>query len=390
MDIIHARLYTMAGPVIEDGYLKIRDGVIAQLGSMEEYRPGPQTPLDVKGNLVCPGFVDAHTHLGVWEDMLDREDDTNECTDPCTPQLRGLDAVNPLDPCFREALLAGVTTVITGPGSANPIGGQMCAIKTWGRRVDDMVLREPLAIKFAFGENPKNVYQENNQTPTTRMATAAIIREELKKAQRYWEDVQRSQEDEEMDPPEFDFKCEALIPLLERKIQAHMHAHRTDDIFTAIRIAKEFHLDYVLVHATAGHTAADLLRGENARVISGPFLESRTKPELADLSVSNPVRLIEAGVPTAICTDHPCKPQQLLGLCAAYTVREGMDPMQALACITSTPAQICGLDSRVGSLVVGGDADLQVYEMDPLSLMARPSMVILGGKLVVKDSKLVQ
>ena len=348
MDIIHARLYTMAGPVIEDGYLRIRDGVIAQLGPMEEYPGGAQEQLDVKGNLVCPGFVDAHSHLGIWEDQLDHQDDTNECTDPCTPQLRGLDAVNPLDPCFQEALLAGVTTVITGPGSANPIGGQMCAVKTWGRRVDDMVLREPLAVKFAFGENPKNVYQE------------------------------------------FDFKCEALIPLLEGKIQAHMHAHRTDDIFTAIRIAKEFHLDYVLVHATAGHLAADLLKAENARVISGPFLESRVKPELADLSIRNPVRLIEAGVPTAICTDHPCKPQQLLALCAAYTVREGMDPMQALACITSTPAQICGLDSRVGSLAVGRDADLQVYEMDPLSLMARPCMVFLEGRLVVKDSKPVR
>lgn len=384
MLIIHAKIHTMETPTIEDGYLYIAGGKIKSVGVMSSLTVTDEETVDLDGADVYPGFIDAHTHLGMFEDALTFEgDDGNEDTDPLTPQLRAIDAVNPIDRCFQEALEAGVTSVITGPGSANAIAGQMAAIKTYGTRIDAMIIQEPVAIKFAMGENPKTVYHGKNLMPTTRMATAAIIREQLSKAVRYMEDKKKAETDaEEYDFPDFDAKCEALVPLLERKIPAHFHAHRADDIFTAIRIAKEFGIRYVIVHGTEGHLIAEDLHQEQASVLSGPFLCDRSKPELKNLTPKTPGVLSKAGVLTAIITDHPVIPLQYLPICAALAIREGMDSEEALKAITINPAKICGIDSRVGSLAPGKDADFTVFRGNPLALAAKPEMVFCNGKRV--------
>lgn len=383
MDIINAKIYTMNddNTVIENGYIKTENGKISEIGEMNTYTQSGAEFLDAEGANAYPGFIDGHTHLGMFEDGLCFEgDDGNESTDPITPQLRAIDGINPLDRCFAEALEGGVTTVLTGPGSANPIAGQITAMKTYGKRVDDMVVMAPAAIKFALGENPKSVYNDKNQMPITRMATAALIREALQKAKRYIEDKEKADEDDELDPPEYDAKCEALIPLLERKIPAHFHAHRADDIFTAIRIAKEFNLDLVLVHATEGYLIGDELKKENVSVLAGPYMTDRSKPELKNLSRAATGIMSGNGIPTAIITDHPETPIQFLPLSAAVAVREGMDETDAIRAITSTAAKICKIYDRAGSLEVGKDADIVLFEGSPLDIMKKPRAIICSGE----------
>ena len=382
MRIINAKLFPMSGPVLERGYIDFVKKITG-IGEKADMPFSDDPVLDACGASVYPGFIDAHTHLGMWEDALGFEgDDGNEDTDPVTPQLRGIDAVNPTDKCFTEALEAGVTTVLTGPGSANPVGGQILAMKTMGRRVDDMVLCAPAAIKFALGENPKTVYHGKSQAPVTRMATAALIREMLAKAQKYRAAIVRAQCDEDAEEPEFDAKCDALLPLIEGKIPAHFHAHRNDDIFTAIRIAKEFGLRYIIVHGTEGYTAADLLAAEGAPILCGPLLVDRGKPEMAALTPAAPGILQKAGVPIAIVTDHSVVPIQYLPLCAGLAAAEGLERMEALKAITIYPARICGIDRCVGSLEAGKDADMVLFDGDPLSLGAKPRAVFCNGKRV--------
>lgn len=387
MLFINAELHTMAGPVVQNGWLQTRENVIAAVGEM----PAPQTAekvYDCHGAAMYPGFVDAHTHMGMMEDGLAFEgDDVNEDTDPTTPQLRAIDGLNPMDRNFHEAVEAGVTTVVTGPGSANPIGGQMAAVKTYcpSGCVDDMILKAPVAIKMAMGENPKNVYREKDRGPITRMATAAFIREELFKAKRYMDELRRSEEDEDADPPEFDMKAEALLPALRREIEVHFHAHRADDIFTAIRIGREFNLDFVIVHGTEGYLIAKQLAKENIRVLSGPLLSERSKPELRNLTPASPGILRKAGVHTAIITDHSVVPIQYLPLCAGLAVREGMSREDALRAITIEPARICHLENRVGSLEAGKDADFVLFTADPLSNFTKPQAVVTSGVIVVDN-----
>lgn len=384
MLIINAKIYTMAGSVVDNGWVQVNGGEIADVGNMDQPpESSSQTIIDAKGKWLFPGFIDAHTHLGMWEDGLGFEgDDGNEDTDPSTPQLRAVDAINPMDYCFTEALEAGITTVITGPGSANAIGGQMAAIKTMGKRIDDMIVKAPVAMKFALGENPKTSYHGKSQSPVTRMATASIIREQLNKAKRYEEELQAAAKDPELEEPEYDAKCEALIPLFRKEIKAHFHAHRCDDIFTAIRIAKEFDLEYVIVHGTQGHKATDVLVKEEVDVLAGPVLCDRSKPELKDLTPANPGILDRAGIRTAVVTDHPVIPIQYLPLCAGLAVREGMDWESAIRGLTIVPAQICGIDRQVGSIEPGKDADLVLFDGDPLTLKAKPSLVICNGQIV--------
>ncbi len=384
MLLTNAKIMTMEGAPIEKGWLLIREGKIAGLGSMENLpSPGAEI-LDLEGKSLYPGFIDAHCHMGMAEEGLDFEgDDLNEMTDPVTPQLRAIDAINPMNKSFGEALDAGITTVVTGPGSANAISGQFCAIKTEGKWVDKMILRSPVAMKFALGENPKKVYNDKSETPMTRMATAALIREELAKAKRYLEEVERYEEDpDENDLPEYDAKKEALLPVLRRELKAHIHCHRCDDIFTAVRLAKEFDLDYVLIHCTEGHLIAEELAEIGAPIVNGPLMCSRTKPELLNASDATPGILSKAGLTVAICTDYNVMPIGLLPIAAGYAVREGMDHDEALKAITINAATICGISDRVGSLAVGKDADLLVYSGDPLTLAAKPEMVFVEGKRV--------
>ena len=384
MLIINGRVHPVDGPVIENGYVAVTGDKIARVGPMSEApaRWEGET-IDARGCHVLPGFVDAHCHLGMFGDGLGFEgDDGNEATDPCTPQLRGIDSINPQDRCFREARLAGVTTVITGPGSANAINGQLAAIKTRGRWVDEMILMAPVAMKIALGENPKTVYNDRHETPVTRMATASIIRENLAKAVEYGDKLDRAEEDDEEEKPELDTKLEALLPVVRGELPVHIHAHRADDIATALRICKEFHLKLVLVHGTESHLLPELLARENIPVITGPILGDRSKPELVNMTIETPAVLSRSHIKTAICTDHPEVPIQYLPLCAGLAVKGGMDREEALAGITLYPAQICGIADRVGSLTPGKDADIVMVEGDPFELFSRVERVFIGGKPV--------
>lgn len=384
MLIINGTVHTMDSPVIKNGFVAVRDGKIAMVGPMEECPQNWAGEIyDAQGGHICPGFIDAHCHLGMFGDAIGFEgDDGNEVTDPCTPHLRAIDAVNVRDRCFREARLGGVTTVLTGPGSANPISGQFAALKTTGRWVDEMIIRAPAAMKLALGENPKTVYNERHETPVTRMATAAMIREQLYKALEYAEKLEKAANDEDEDKPEYDAKLEALVPVVRGELPVHIHAHRADDIATGIRISKEFGLKYVIVHGTEGYLISDLLAQEGAAVITGPSLGDRSKPELANMSIENPLLLTMAGVKVAICTDHPETPIQHLPMCAGLAIKGGMIPETALAAITRWPAEIVGLGERLGTITVGKDADLVVTSGYPLNWLSRIRLVVIDGKPV--------
>jgi len=384
MLIKNGTVHTLDTPVIPNGFVAVRDGKIALVGPMEECPESWEGEIyDAQGGHICPGFVDAHCHLGVFGDAIGFEgDDGNEVTDPCTPHLRAIDAVNARDRCFKEARLGGVTTVLTGPGSANPISGQFAALKTSGRWVDEMILKAPVAMKLALGENPKSVYNERHETPVTRMATAALIRENLFKAKEYAEKLDRAAEDEEEEKPDYDAKLEALLPVIRGELPVHIHAHRADDIATGIRICKEFGLKYVIVHGTEGYLISDLLVQEGAAVITGPSLGDRCKPELANMTMENPALLTMAGVKIAICTDHPVTPIQHLPMCAGLAIKGGMIPETALAAITRWPAEIAGLGDRLGTLTVGKDADIVVTSGYPINWLSRIRLVLIDGKPV--------
>ena len=384
--IINGKIITMENENIENGYIKISDGKISEIGRMKDFENDNSRLeiTDAGGAIITPGMIDAHSHIGMWEDGIAFEgDDGNEDTDPTTPQLRALDGINPSDRAFGEALHAGVTTVIVGPGSANPIAGQILAMKTAGVCIDDMLIAAPVGIKAAFGENPKSVYHDKNQAPVTRMGTAAVIREILSKAKEYAEQLDKYNSDpENEDKPEWEFKSEALLPLIRREIPLHAHAHRLDDIFTAIRIAKEFNLRLIIVHGTEAHLAADRIAKENVSVLSGPILTDRSKPELRNQSESAPAILAKARVPLALITDHPETPEKFLALCAQTAINSGLEPFEALKAITITPARICGIDERVGSIKPGKDADLIIWDGEPMSISFKPRTVFCGGKII--------
>jgi len=376
-------IHTMDGPVIPNGFVLVEEGKIRAVGPMEDCPQRQDEVMDAAGGHVMPGYIDAHCHLGMFGDGLGFEaDDGNESTDPCTPHLRAVDAVNPLDRCFSEARAGGVTTVLTGPGSANPVSGQFAALKTSGRWVEELLLQAPAAMKMALGENPKSVYNERHETPITRMATAAIIRENLAKAQEYGERLERAAEDPDEDKPDFDAKLEALMPVLRGELPVHIHAHRADDIATALRLSREFGLRCVVVHGTEAHRIPELLAREKVPVITGPCLGDRCKPELANMTLENPAILAGAGVDIAICTDHPETPVQYLPICAAMAVRGGLEPEQALAAITINPARIAGLDDRIGSLTPGKDADIVITDGYPLDWLSRTIAVYIDGNRV--------
>lgn len=384
MLIINGIVHTMDGQTIPRGFVAVSGGKIARVGAMEDCPAEWEgETVDAGGDHVLPGLIDAHSHLGMFGDAVGFEgDDGNEATDPCTPHLRAIDAIYPQDRCFQEAREGGVTTVLTGPGSANPVSGQFAAIKTAGRWVDEMIVKAPAAMKMALGENPKCVYNERHETPVTRMATAAIIRENLAKALEYGEKLDRAEEDEDEERPEFDPKLEALLPVVRGELPVHIHAHRADDIATGVRIAKEFRLKCVIVHGTEGHLLPELLAAEGIPVITGPSLGDRSKPELRNMTIENPAKLAGAGVDIAICTDHPETPVQYLPMCAAMAVKGGLGREQALSAITIGAARIAGIADRVGSLTPGKDADIVITHGDPLDMLCRVRMVWIDGRLV--------
>lgn len=391
MIIKNVKIKTMSGKDHENGYVRFTDK-ITEIGDMDDLSPMIEEEIDGAGKTLYPGFVDAHCHLGMWSDCLSMQlegDDGNEVTDPCTPHLRAIDSINAMDKCFADAVSAGVTSVCTGVGSANPIGGSLALIKTAGsKRVDKLIVKSPIAIKFALGENPKSTYNDRDEAPVTRMATAALIREQLQKALRYKEDLDeyaaKKDTDDEVSKPDLDAKCEALLPLFDKKnrLKAHFHCHRADDIFTAIRIAKEFDLDYVLIHCTDGGIIAEELAEDSPAVVLGPLFGDRGKPELAHHDIATPRILSEHGINAAICTDHPETPIQYLPLTAALAVRGGLPREDALKAITINAARVLGAEDRIGSIEVGKDADFALFSGDPLDTTVTPDVVIVGGKTV--------
>ncbi|ALP92816.1 amidohydrolase [Intestinimonas butyriciproducens] len=381
MLIFNGVVHPVDAPVIPNGYVELEDDKIKGVGPMEALPKGCEGPsLDVKGGHIVPGFVDAHCHLGLFGDALKFEgDDGNEATNPCTPHVRAIDGVNPLDRCFQEAREGGVTTVLTGPGSANPISGQGIVIKTLGAWVDQMVLKAPATMKMALGENPKTVYNGRKETPTTRMGTASVIRTELARALEYMDRQDKADTEAGTNAPDYDPRLEALIPVLRGELPVHIHAHRADDIATAVRICREYGLQFVVVHGTEGYRVTELLAAEGVGVITGPILTDRSKPELAGLTIENPARLAKAGVEIAICTDHPVTPIQYLPLCAAIAVRGGLEPEEALRAITLGGARLAGVAHRVGSLTPGKDADVVVTSGHPLEWTGSVEHVFING-----------
>ena len=370
-DAIHREPYT--------GDIRIENGKLISIGGSAE---DDGDILNADGLHAYPGFVDAHSHIGLdgYGGPTGMTYDYNEMNDICCPQLRGMDSYNALDAAIPMALEGGVTTVAAGPGSANVLGGTFLAVKLYGNTVDEAVIRPSVAMKCAFGENPKRCYKE--KCDSARMTTAAILRQTLFEARDYMLRKEYAGDDISK-RPKFDMKMEALIPVLKREIPLKAHAHRSDDIMTAIRIAKEFDLKITIEHCTEGHLIVNELKKAGVPVAVGPTLTNATKLELLNKSWTTPGILAAAGIPVSIITDAPVIPQQYLPLCAGLAVKAGMDPFQALQAITINPARHIGVEDRVGSLETGKDADIVLTDGDPLVSDTTVIKVIADGKILV-------
>ncbi|MBQ3157361.1 MAG: amidohydrolase [Clostridia bacterium] len=383
LHIINAALKPVTSPDIPCGEMLIDQGRIVAIGEKVNAPEGCEV-YDAKGLLVTPGFIDAHTHIGLHEESIRWEGaDYNEMSAPITPEMRAIDAINPRDEAFRNALAGGVTTAVTGPGSANVIGGTFTAIKLHGDNVDDMILREAVAMKIAMGENPKGCYgQQGKKTPVTRMAIAALLRGTLAKAKKYAADIALA--DAENKPRPFDFQMEAMLPVINREIPLKAHAHRADDILTVLRVCKEYDVDVTLDHVTEGHLIVDKLVEAGKPVLVGPSFGSKTKFELKEKSFQTPGILSNAGLDVCIITDAPVIPLNYLPLCAGLAMREGMAEEAAWKAITINPAKVAGIEARVGSLEVGKDADFTIWQGNPLTdIQARAKQVFVDGQAVL-------
>jgi len=373
----------ITSPDIENGEVLIDNGKIVAIGAKVD-APADVKVIDATGMIVSPGFIDGHCHIGMSEESSRWEgNDCNEYSDPITPHVRAIDGMNPMDEAFECAIKGGVTTAVTGPGSANVIGGSFCATKLYGKRVDDMVINSNVAMKIAFGENPKGAYGQNGRKPpVTRMMTAALLRDTLAKAKRYLAEVEEAEKDPEKKRP-YDMKLEALLPVMKGEIPLKSHAHRADDIFTSIRIAKEFGVKITLDHCTEGHLIVDELVEFGAPVLIGPSFGSKSKQELRNKTFATPGILEKAGLDVSIITDAPVVPLYYLPLCAGLAIKEGMSVEGAWKAITINPAKLAGIDARVGSLEVGKDADIAVFEGDPLrDIAAKAKYVLVDGEIV--------
>ena len=369
---------------ITDGEILIDEGKILAVGKGLDV-PADCEVFDAAGKLVTPGLIDGHTHIGLDESAIRWEGaDYNEMSEPVTPEMRGIDGLNPIDEAFQLALAGGVTTAVTGPGSANVMGGTFLALKLYGNCVDEMVIRNPVAMKVAFGENPKWVYGQNGKKkPVTRMGIASLLRETLSKAKRYAEELEAAEKGEGKKPP-YDFRLESLLPVLRKEIPLKAHAHRADDILTMLRIAREFDVDVTLDHCTEGHLIVDQLVQANKPVLVGPTLGGKSKYELKNKSFVTPGILSKAGLEVCIITDAPVIPLQHLPLAAGLAIREGMEEDAAWRAITINPAHVAGIDRRVGSLEAGKDADIAVFNGNPLrEIQAKAVQVFVNGKPVL-------
>ncbi|MHB1007278.1 MAG: amidohydrolase [Chloroflexota bacterium] len=374
--ITGARVLTITKGEIDGGTILIDNGRIVGVGSGLAV-PADAQMIDARGKIVMPGLIDAHSHVGIGEEGLGWAGmDVNEMTDPATPHLRAIDAINPEDQGFKDALSGGVTSVMVAPGSANIIGGEVALLKCYGRTIADMVVREPVGLKAALGENPKRVYGDQKKTPSTRMASAAVLREQIVRAQNYLDKIAHRDEDK---PFERDLRMESIARVLRGEIPLRLHAHRADDIMTALRIRDEFGFPMTIEHGTEAFKIADELVRRNIPVMIGPIMTARTKVELRDRTMRAPGLLARAGVKVAIITDHWVIPIHMLILSAIMAVREGMERAEALRAVTINPAEIMGVGDRLGSLEAGKDADLQILSGDPLDALTVVERVLVNG-----------
>lgn len=381
MIIINGKIITMEEDGYADGFVRIAGDKIVEIGSMEQFSKKTSVEeskdeiIDVHGAWVMPGLIEAHAHMGITEEKWGAiADDCNEETRPVTPELRAIDAINPMDPAFHDAIAAGITSVMVGPGSANVVGGQFVFMKTQGRCIDNMIVKHPAAMKVAFGENPKTSSGEANQFPSTRMGVAALLRKTLFEAKQYYEKRDES--------TEINFEMESWIPVFEKEIPIKAHAHRADDILTAIRIAKEFDLDITIDHGTESHLIVDEVKESGFPVIVGTDLTSRSKIEVQNMNFKTNKIIRDAEILFAITTDHPVALIQYLPICAGLAVRNGLEMKDAMEAITINPAKICRVDDRVGSLKVGKDADIAIFDGNPLETFTKTLYTIINGEIV--------
>lgn len=380
--IVGGRVVPIAGEPVDGGTVLVADGRIVAVGR-DVAVPADARVIDAAGSWVLPGFVEAHGHVGVSEEGEGwAGQDTNELTEPVAAHVRALDAINPADLGFRDAIAGGVLAVNVNPGSGNPIGGQTAAVKCWGRTVDEMLLKAPSGIKSALGENPKRVHgQHHPRRPTTRLGTAALIRGAFVDAANYLQrlEAEHAKPAAERKPVDRDLKLEALGSVLRREIPWRQHCHRGDDIATALRLAAEFGYDLVIDHGTEAYLLADIIAARNIPVVIGPLLTSRSKVELRNRSLTSPGLLAAAGVTIAITTDHPIVPVHFLAHQAGLAVKHGLDRDTALRALTINPARIVGIADRVGSIAPGKDADLVIWSGDPLDVQSRVEHALVDG-----------
>ncbi|CUU47760.1 amidohydrolase [Clostridium beijerinckii] len=387
--IKNAKILTMSGKNYDNGSILIEGKKIVKVGEDIDINNNDITEvIDAENCLVMPGIIEAHCHLGIKEVRKGFEgDDCNEITQPVTPYLRALDGINPMDSAFHNALSAGITGAMVGPGSSNVVGGQFIFIKTYGRSIDKMVVLEPAAMKIAFGENIKSNYNKSNMMPTTRMSIAALLREELFEAQQYNE----SKKNAEKSGNSFDvmFRKECWLPVLNKEIPLKAHVHRADDILTAIRIAKEFDLNLTLDHCTEGHLIAKEIKESGFSAIVGPSLTVRNKIETQNSDFKTAGILHKEGVKVAITTDHPVTRIQDLPICAGFAAREGLGIEEALKAITINAAEICNVSHRVGSIEVGKDADIAIFDGNPMEVFTKTMYTIIDGEVVYKSDDII-
>lgn len=383
--ITGGKILTMAGRVYENGTIGIQNGKIAEIKEGSIHNAGcncQKNIINVDGAWVMPGLIEAHCHVGISEEKKGMEgDDCNENVNPITPYLRAIDAINTMDAGFSDAVRAGITSAMIGPGSSNVVGGQFAFLKLFGRCIDDLIVRAPAAMKVAFGENPKVNYSGMGKSPSTRMAIAGMLREELFHAREY---LKKKKENKNFEP---DFRMEPWEAVFSDEIPLKAHVHRVDDIFTAVRIAKEFGLRMTLDHCSEGHLVADRLAQEGFPAIVGPDLSSRSKIEVQNVAFKTVGILQKAGMLTAITTDHPVSLIQSLPICAGMAVKAGLPMEEGLKAITINPAKICGVADRVGSLEVGKDADIAVFTGNPMEVFTKTLYTIIDGRIVYDAGK---
>jgi len=379
--ICNGLIFTMTGQMIKEGIVLVRESKIAAVGKDLEIPPEAEV-IDATGKVVMPGLIDAHSHVGIVPEGLDWEySDANEITDPVTPQLRVIDAIDPTDQAFKDAIAGGVTTVVTGPGSANVIGGQSVVIKTAGTSLEEMILRNPAGVKMAFGKKMERPSQGKYPYPVTSMGTVGVLRQALTEARNYMKKIERREEHER------DLGMEVLVKLLKREIPARIHVQRAGDMLSIIRVAKEFGFDFTMEHAREAHFIIDELLNNRVPVVFGPLMRARRSIVFKHLDPRTPALLSKAGIKVALMTDHPVIPIQYLSLMAAIAAGEGMSEDEALKAITINAAEIAGVADRVGSIEPRKDADIVIFSGHPLKIRSRVEKVLVNGQIVYDRSE---